>query len=65
MKFTSFLGATLLGKIPMIAWESWIGHDFWKLVHHPWRFAFSLIIGAFLIGSAWYGWLKLDKYENK
>lgn len=64
MKFASFLGATLLGKIPMIAWESWIGHDFWKLLHHPWRFTLSLLIGAFLIGSAWYGWLCIDKSEN-
>lgn len=65
MKFTSFFWATLLGKLPMIAWESWVGHDFWKLFHHPWRFTLALLIGAIGIGSAWFGWYFLDQQEKK
>lgn len=64
MKFTSFFGATLLGKIPMIAWESWIGHDFWNILNHPWRFALALLIGALGISCAWYGWKRLDQRDS-
>lgn len=65
MKFASFFWATLLGKIPMIAWESWVGHDFWKLLDHPWRFALALLVGAVGISFAWYAWKLLDQWENK
>lgn len=64
MKFISFFGATLMGKIPMIAWESWVGHDFWGILSHPWRFALALLIGALGISFAWYGWTLLDQREN-
>lgn len=64
MKFTSFFWATLIGKIPMIAWESWVGHDFWNILNHPWRFVFALLIGALIIGCAWYGWKLLDQRET-
>ncbi|MFZ3102982.1 MAG: VTT domain-containing protein [Desulfitobacteriaceae bacterium] len=53
VKFQLFFVASLLGKIPMIAWESWIGHDFWQLSHHPKRFAGALILGALIFGGLW------------
>ncbi|MHB8125774.1 MAG: TVP38/TMEM64 family protein [Desulfitobacteriaceae bacterium] len=53
MKFQVFFLASLLGKLPMIAWESWIGHDFWQLSHHPKRFAGGLIIGTLIFGGIW------------
>ena len=53
MKFQLFLAATLLGKIPMVTWESWIGHDFWQLSQYPKRFAGALIIGALVFGGLW------------
>jgi len=64
MKFPTFLLATILGKIPMIAWESWIGHDFWRLVHHPWRFALALVLGAVVFSVAWMGWRILESKEK-
>ncbi|MGI6119526.1 MAG: TVP38/TMEM64 family protein [Desulfosporosinus sp.] len=51
MTFPSFLSASLLGKIPMIAWESWAGHDLWRFSHNPSRLLFTLITGALLFGS--------------
>ncbi len=53
MKFQLFFAASLLGKIPMVAWESWIGHDFWQLSHHPKRFAVALILGSLIFGGLW------------
>lgn len=64
IKFTSFFWATLLGKIPMIAWESWVGHDFWRLIDNPWRFLLALLIGAIGICCAFYGWKRLDQREQ-
>lgn len=57
MKFRSFFLATLLGKIPMIAWESLIGHNFWYVFKYPKRFLKALIPGFLLFGSSsllWY-----------
>ena len=57
MKFRSFVLATLLGKIPIIAWESWIGHDFWRLLEHPRRFIKAALTGLIFFGTAsvmWY-----------
>lgn len=51
MTFPSFLLATLLGKIPMIFWESWVGHDLWRISHHPRRLLLALAIGALFFGS--------------
>ncbi|MDQ7097043.1 VTT domain-containing protein [Desulfosporosinus sp. PR] len=56
MSFTSFILATFLGKFPMIIWESWVGHDFWRASHHPGRFFIALGIGALLFGSIAYYW---------
>ncbi|EHQ88517.1 TVP38/TMEM64 family protein [Desulfosporosinus youngiae] len=52
ISFPMFLLASLIGKIPMILWESWIGHDFWQLAENPSRFLLALMIGALLFGSA-------------
>lgn len=52
MTFPSFLFASLLGKVPMIVWESWIGYDFWQVSQNPSRFLLALGIGALLFGSA-------------
>jgi uncharacterized membrane protein YdjX (TVP38/TMEM64 family) len=65
MNFGLFLGATFLGKLPMIAWESWFGHDFWHLMQHPKRFLFALVSGATIFGIAWLIWLYLERRENE
>jgi len=52
MSFPMFLVASLVGKIPMILWESWVGHDFWQLAENPSRFLLALVIGALLFGLA-------------
>lgn len=65
MKFPLFLGATLLGKLPMIAWESWFGHDFWHLMQHPKRFFLAILSGAIIFGTAWLIWYYIDKKENR
>jgi len=52
MTFPTFLLATFIGKIPMIVWESWIGHDFWQLSSNPGRFLLALGIGALLFSLA-------------
>ena len=54
MSFISFFAASLLGKIPIIAWEAWLGHDFWRAAHHPLRLFLALGLGAIVLGSALY-----------
>lgn len=48
--FPSFLLASLIGKIPMIVWESWVGHDFWQISRNPSRFLLALLIGTLIFG---------------
>ena len=64
MEFPLFLGASLLGKFPMIVWESWFGHDFWHLMQHPKRFILALVSGAVIFGSAWLVWQYIDRKEK-
>lgn len=64
IRFPLFLGATLLGKLPMIAWESWFGHDFWHLMQHPKRFFLALLSGGIIFGTAWLFWYYIDKKEK-
>lgn len=52
MSFPKFLAASFIGKIPMIAWESWAGHDFWNLAENPSRFLLALVIGVAIFGLA-------------
>lgn len=52
MTFPRFLLASLLGKIPMIVWESWIGHDFWQISKNPSRFLLAILIGVLIFGLA-------------
>lgn len=52
MTFPAFFLASLLGKIPMIIWESWVGHDFWRIAENPSRFLLALLIGALFFGLA-------------
>jgi uncharacterized membrane protein YdjX (TVP38/TMEM64 family) len=56
MTFPSFLLASLLGKFPMIIWESWVGHDLWRISHHPGRLLLALAIGTLLFGSVGLYW---------
>ncbi|EGW41251.1 VTT domain-containing protein [Desulfosporosinus sp. OT] len=56
MTFPAFLFATLVGKIPMIVWESWVGHSFWRVSHHPGQLLLSLGIGALLFGALGLYW---------
>ncbi|MDP4125860.1 MAG: TVP38/TMEM64 family protein [Bacillota bacterium] len=61
MTYPTFLFATLIGKIPMIIWESWVGHSFWRLSHHPGHLLIALAFGALLFGSVglyWYFFIK-------
>lgn len=56
MKFQTFFIASLLGKLPMIAWESWVGHYFWQISSdpdNPKRFIIALVIGALVFGGIW------------
>lgn len=65
MKFPLFLGATILGKLPMIAWESWFGHNFWHLMQDPKRFFLSLLSGGIIFGTAWLIWNYIDSKEKR
>jgi uncharacterized membrane protein YdjX (TVP38/TMEM64 family) len=62
MTFPSFLLASLLGKFPMIIWESWVGHDLWRISHHPGRLLLALAIGALLFGSVGLYWYFSNKF---
>ena len=64
MTFPSFLLASLLGKIPMIIWESWVGHDLWRISHHPRRLILALAIGAILFGSVGLYWYFSKKFPK-
>jgi len=65
MSFPSFLLASLLGKVPMIVWESWVGHDLWRISHHPGRLMLALAIGAALFGSVGLYWYFTNKYPKR
>lgn len=67
MPFPSFLLATFCGKFPMIIWESWVGHDFWRASHHPGRFVVALGMGIFIFGSValyWYTTNRTDPQQK-
>jgi len=64
MTFPSFLLATLLGKFPMIIWESWVGHDLWRISHHSGRLLLALAIGALLFGSIGLYWYFSNKFPK-
>jgi len=64
MTFPSYLLATLLGKIPMIIWESWVGHDLWRISHHPGRLLLALVIGTLLFGSVGLYWYFTNKFPK-
>jgi len=64
MTFPSFLLASLLGKIPMIMWESWVGHDLWLISHHPRRLLLALTIGILVFGSVGLYWYFSKKYPK-
>ena len=65
MTFPSFLLASLLGKIPMIVWESWVGHDLWRISQHPGRLLLALGIGVLVFGSVGIYWYFSNKYPKK
>ncbi|HUS89503.1 MAG TPA: VTT domain-containing protein [Desulfosporosinus sp.] len=64
MTFPSFLLATVLGKIPMIVWESWVGHDLWRISHHSGRLLLALATGALLFGSVGLYWYFSKKFPK-
>ncbi|MDR3600794.1 MAG: VTT domain-containing protein [Desulfosporosinus sp.] len=64
MTFPSFLLASLVGKIPMIVWESWVGHDLWHISHHPGRLLLALAIGVLLFGSVGSYWYFSKKFPK-
>jgi len=64
MTFPSFFLATVLGKVPMIVWESWVGHDLWRISHHPGRLLLALAIGALLFGSIGLYWYFSKKFPK-
>lgn len=67
MSFPKFILATFLGKIPMVVWESWVGHDLWQIAEHPGRLLLALAIGAFffgLLGLYWYYYTKRLNSQN-
>lgn len=67
MPFPKFLLATFIGKIPMVIWESWVGHNFWQITNHPGRLLLSLTIGALFfgfIGLYWYFYIKRLKSRS-
>jgi len=65
MTYPTFLFATLIGKIPMIVWESWVGHDFWRMSHHPGRLLLALAIGSLLFGLVGvYGYFSTKSFKD-
>ena len=56
MTYPTFFLATLIGKIPMIIWESWMGHSFWRLSHHPGQLLIAAAFGALLFGTVGLYW---------
>jgi uncharacterized membrane protein YdjX (TVP38/TMEM64 family) len=65
ISFQVFLIASLLGKIPMIAWESWVGHYFWQISEHPRNFAFALILGILVFGGIWLAYRFSEKKQKQ
>lgn len=63
MSFPAFLLATLLGKFPMIIWESWVGHDIWRVSHHPGRLIVALGLGVLLFGSVAFYWYTINRSD--
>ena len=64
MTFPRFLLATLCGKFPMIIWESWVGHDFWRMSHHPGRLLLALLIGGVTFGLVGIYWRFFAKCQS-
>lgn len=65
MSFPSFFLASLLGKLPMVLWESWVGHDLWRISHHPGRLLLALAIGAVAFGSVGLYWYFTNRYPKR
>lgn len=65
MSFAKFLTASIIGKIPMIAWESWAGHDFWNLAESPSRFLIALVMGSAIFGLAgFWGYTSIKGFKD-
>lgn len=45
IRFSTFFGASLLGKIPIVAWETALGQNVWQISSHPWRFVLTAFTG--------------------
>lgn len=68
IKFQTFFLATLLGKLPMIAWESWVGHYFWQISSNPdnpKRFFYALFIGVLVFGGIWLAYRFSEKKQKE
>ncbi len=54
MRFATFFWASLLGKIPIIAWETTLGQNVWQISSHPWRFLLTLSAGLAVLPAYLY-----------
>lgn len=63
MSFPTFLLSTFLGKFPMIIWESLVGHDIWRVSHHPGRLIVALGLGVLLFGSIAIYWYAISRTD--
>ncbi|MDD2234915.1 MAG: TVP38/TMEM64 family protein [Desulfitobacteriaceae bacterium] len=68
MKFRIFFLGSFLGKLPMIAWESWVGHYFWQISSdpdNPKRFIIALVIGALVFSGIWLVYRLSEKRQQE
>lgn len=43
--FSTFFAASLLGKVPIVAWETALGQNVWQISRYPWRFILTASLG--------------------
>lgn len=63
IRFSTFFWASLLGKIPVIAWETALGGNIWQISSHPWRFL-SILAGGLAIIPVFHYLFKAS-YKNR
>lgn len=53
ISFADFLLATILGKIPSMVFETFVGHDLVYLSENKYRLIFSLLAGSLVFQLFW------------